>query len=97
MTAPLAPETGQPAWAVRMESKLDALAVDMEQMRVRVYGNGRPGVLADVAELQREARDLRADFAAREKFIGAVAAAVGMLILGLLWGVFTGQVEILFH
>lgn len=101
MTAPTAGDV--PAWAIRLEAKLDRLADDLERlnvetmnMRERLYGNGKPGVISEVAEARKMAQEAIGAIASRDRLLGALGGGLLTLVLGLLWSIFTGQVSLTF-
>lgn len=75
---------------------VEDLSLELARMRERVYGNGRPGLINDLAEVRRDVSSIMTGIAQRDKLAWSLAGAVGMLVLGLLWSVFTGQVILAF-
>lgn len=100
MTAPADPI---PAWAIRLEAKLDRLVDDFERlnvetanMRERLYGNGKPGIIAEVSEARKLAQEAISSIANRDRLLGALGGGLFTLVLGLMWSIFTGQVSLVF-
>ena len=75
---------------------VEDLSIELARMRERVYGNGRPGLITELADTRRDVSGILSGIAQRDKLAWSLAGAVGMLILGLLWSVFTGQVTLAF-
>ena len=66
-------------------------------LRKTLYGNGAVGLVAKVDRQEEKVRDLFISMANRDRMVLTISGAVGVLILGLLWGILTGQVQVIFN
>mgnify|MGYP001566118542 CR=1 FL=1 len=61
-----------------------------------LFGNGDTGLSAKHESLAVEVKSIITSISARDKIAYGISGAIGLLILGLLWSIFTGQVAISF-
>lgn len=99
MLAGQSPDLG--ATLARLEAKLDRLSDELEKtnvelmnMRERVYGNGKPGLIADVSEARNLAQQALNAISSRDRLLGTVGGILLSLFVGMLWSIFTGQWKI---
>src|SRR3990172_8037000 len=64
---------------------VETIDQDLRAMRERIYGNGRAGLLADIAELKRESLNTKNGIESRDKLalilVGAFVTIAGSLIV----------------
>jgi hypothetical protein len=73
-----------------------ALRDDNKAIRERIYGNGKPGIISDMESIRHDVRSLIAGIAARDKLAYTIGGIVVSILIGFLWNIFTGQVDIIF-
>ena len=73
----------------------DLIKSDMLFRKV-LFGNGDTGLTAKHESLSVEVKSIISSISARDKIAYGISTAIGVLVLGLLWSIFTGQVAISF-
>lgn len=92
-----------------IERALQEAAKLTEQTRARLYGNGVPGLIQDVSEIRKSNQDLQValrdlksneleklyeEIRKRDKIAMWLMGTIGVLVIGLLWAIFVGEVKI---
>ncbi len=73
-----------------MMDDLKELIEDHDKLRESVWGNGKPGLLGRLDKLE-------ANFSILTKAMWALSIPITLGILGFLWGVLSGQIQIITH
>jgi hypothetical protein len=92
MTAPLVPhDSGEmirlAAQVARLADEQAQLIAELRRMQERIYGNGKPGLINELADMRHDVRGI----------IIIAYALMGVavpLVASLLWQIFTGQLKI---
>lgn len=73
-----------------MSDDLKKLLTDHEKLRESVWGNGKPGILGRLEKLE-------SNFGLFSKAIWAISIPITLGILGFLWALLSGQIQIITH